>query len=322
MVRTMTFRVASLAWFATGVLLSGVVLLAFTNAWRAAALPGPQESTVVSVEPARILDTRDPVDVGLAGPLVSPVSQKLQVTGTVPTTTGPKVVVPHGATAALLNVTAIGATAAGFVSIRQGDASGPPVTSSLNFEAGDTVPNAVQVRLPTTGANAGEIDIVYDALGSVGPTVDLLIDVVGYTTSSGIQDLVNHRSFAVTAYESTFTLMTGPPPTPYVSVDVTAPVHGQVTVNSTATVGHTGLAGVVICVIAESTDIPNVAIITDESAQLFEAGSSINDGTLSGTRTFEIAADETVTYVLACEEFGDGGVINGRNLTAIFTPAP
>jgi len=36
-------------------------------------------SSVVSIDPVRILDTR--TDVGLAGPFVSAVSQKLQVTG-------------------------------------------------------------------------------------------------------------------------------------------------------------------------------------------------------------------------------------------------
>ena len=47
------------------------------------------ESSVVTLEPVRILDTRDPVNVGLAGPFGSPVSQDLKVTGSVPTTTEP-----------------------------------------------------------------------------------------------------------------------------------------------------------------------------------------------------------------------------------------
>ncbi len=42
-----------------------------------------EPSSFVSVSPTRILDTR--TDVGLAGPFVSGVAQKLQVTGTVPT---------------------------------------------------------------------------------------------------------------------------------------------------------------------------------------------------------------------------------------------
>ena len=55
----------------------------------------------------------------------------------------------------LLNVTAVGATAEGFISIRPGDATGAPKTSNLNFSVNETSPNSVQVALPTTGANAG-----------------------------------------------------------------------------------------------------------------------------------------------------------------------
>ena len=142
-------------------------------------------SSMVTVDPARILDTRDPLNVGLADPFVSAVSQKLQVTGSVATSTGPRTVVPSGATGVLLNVTVVRPTAAGFVSIRPGDATGAPSTSSLNFGAGATVPNAVQVGLPTTGANAGQIDITYDAYGQAGPSTEMLIDVVGYMFPGG-----------------------------------------------------------------------------------------------------------------------------------------
>ncbi len=156
----------------------------------AQAAPGASESTIVTVTPERIMDTRDPVNVGLAGPFVSPVSQKLRVTGSVATTTGTKTVVPVGATGVLLNVTAAGPSAAGFISIRPGDATGAPATSSLNVDAGKNLPNAVQVALPTTGDNAGKIDITYDAYGVAGPTTDILIDVVGYMTNTGLQELV------------------------------------------------------------------------------------------------------------------------------------
>lgn len=139
-------------------------------------------STVVTIDPVRILDTRNPLDVGLAGPFASQVPQKLQVTGPVPTTTGTQTPVPIGATGVLLNVTVVGPTAAGFLSVRPGDATGLPSTSSLNFGAGDIVPNSVQVGLPTVGSGAGKIDITYDAFGVLGPTTDVLVDVVGYTT--------------------------------------------------------------------------------------------------------------------------------------------
>lgn len=156
----------------------------------AQAAPGPTESTIVTVTPERIMDTRDPVNVGLAGPFLSPVSQKLQVTGSVGTTTGTKTVVPAGATGVLLNVTAVAPTANGFISVRPGDATGAPTTSSLNVNAGDNLPNSVQVALPTAGANAGQIDITFDAYGTAGRTTDILVDVVGYMTNTGLKELV------------------------------------------------------------------------------------------------------------------------------------
>lgn len=125
-------------------------------------------SSMITIDPVRILDTR--TDVGLPGPFVSAVSKKLQVTGAA---------VPAGATGVLLNVTAVAPTAAGFLSIRPGDATGAPSTSSLNFGAGDIVPNAVQVGLPTSGADAGKIEITFDAYGVSGPTTHVLADVVG-----------------------------------------------------------------------------------------------------------------------------------------------
>ena len=60
--------------------------------------------------------------------------------------------------------------------MRAGDVTGPASTSNLNFAAGETTANAVTVVLAANGT----INIVYDALGSVGPTTDILVDVTGY----------------------------------------------------------------------------------------------------------------------------------------------
>jgi hypothetical protein len=138
-------------------------------------------SSIISITPTRILDTRDPVDLGLAGPFVSAVGQDLQVTGPIVTSSGTQTIVPHGATGVLLNVTVVLPTAAGFVSIRPAGTPGPPETSNLNFEAGDITPNAVFVALPTDGPDTGKIEITYDAFGTPGPSTDILGDVVGYT---------------------------------------------------------------------------------------------------------------------------------------------
>lgn len=145
-------------------------------------------SSVVMVAPVRILDTRDPVNVGLNGPFVSAIGQDLQVTGLVATTTGPATVVPTGATGVILNVTVVAPAASGFLSVRPANAPGAPTTSNLNFLAGELVPNAVSVELPTTGPDTGRIEIAYDAYGASGPTTDVLIDVVGYTVGTSTGD--------------------------------------------------------------------------------------------------------------------------------------
>ena len=158
------------------------------------ALPGASESTVVMVEPTRILDTR--YDIGLTGQVVANASHKLVVTGVIDTyidattTIIVKQVVPAGATGVLLNVTAVSPTAAGFLSIRPGTATGVPATSGLNFNPGDVVPNAVTVALPIVGANAGKVDIYYGTT-TTGATLHVVADVVGYTTNTGLVDLTN-----------------------------------------------------------------------------------------------------------------------------------
>jgi hypothetical protein len=175
-------------WFAAGVAVT-LVLGAGVTSWHASASPGPDESTFVPITPTRVLDTRDPIDLGLVGPFLSPVSQVLKLTGAIPTIGGTQVVVPVGASGVTLNVTVVNPAADGFISIRPAGTPGAPTTSSLNFVAGQTTPNAVTVSLPTTGGVAGSIEITYDAYGQLGPAADVLIDAVGYNTRAGITDL-------------------------------------------------------------------------------------------------------------------------------------
>jgi hypothetical protein len=183
---------------AGALLLLGSVYLVST--WRAdAAGPGLNESTFVPVTPIRILDTRDPTNLGLAGPFVSLVPLDLKVTGSIPTSAGTQVVVPAGATAVTLNLTTVNSQANGFVSIRPANATGPPQTSSLNFEAGKVVANTVTVALPTqAGANNGKIEIAYNANGVEGKTTNLLIDVAGYYLNGGLQELIPYSDIVMT----------------------------------------------------------------------------------------------------------------------------
>lgn len=143
-----------------------------------------EPSSIIAVTPTRILDTRSPVNLGLDGPFVSAIGQDLQVTGAIATSEGIRTVVPAGASGVLLNVTVVRPTSGGFISVRPSGTPGAPQTSNLNFEVGDITPNAVFVALPTSGPDAGRIEITFDAFGRAGPTTDILGDVVGYTTEN------------------------------------------------------------------------------------------------------------------------------------------
>lgn len=181
-----TIRIRPYLSFAAGIAVT-VAATWCLSAWRADAAVGADESTFVPVSPTRILDTRE--DIGLAGPFVSPEPQDLKVTGSIPTKVGTLVVIPDGATGVTLNVTVVSPTADGFLSIRPADAPGVPTTSSLNFTAGQAIPNSVTVQVPTSGADAGKIEITYNAYEQPGPTTEILVDVVGYTKNAGLASL-------------------------------------------------------------------------------------------------------------------------------------
>jgi hypothetical protein len=138
-------------------------------------------SSFVPVSPVRVLDTRS--DLGLAE-VTDGVAGTLKVTGSIATATSGgvvnAVVVPAGATAVVLNVTAVNPTAGGYVSLRPGDATGAPTVSTLNVTAGGTFPNGATITIPTTGAHAGEIQVWYEAEYTTVGSTELLIDIAGY----------------------------------------------------------------------------------------------------------------------------------------------
>jgi outer membrane protein assembly factor BamB len=108
--------------------------------------------------PARILDTRS------SSPIGSGQSIDVQVAGAggVPAT---------GAAAAVLNVTVTQPTASGYLTVYPAGA-GRPVASNLNFVAGQTVPNLVEVALGTSGKVtafnfSGSTQVVFDVAGWV-----------------------------------------------------------------------------------------------------------------------------------------------------------
>jgi len=128
----------------------------------------PAEATLRPVDPARLLDTRpgkstiDGESAG-AGRVAAESTTRLEVAG--------RADVPDGATAAILNVTAIGATERGFVTVHP-CVDQRPLASSLNYVSG------------VNGAN--EIVATLDGKGDIclftNRSINLAVDVVGFVT--------------------------------------------------------------------------------------------------------------------------------------------
>jgi hypothetical protein len=120
-----------------------------------------------TLTPTRILDTRS----GLGGAsTVGPNSAiSVAVTGSLGS---PAVTIPATATAVALNVTVVDTTANSFLSVYPTGAV--PGISSLNWAAGQTVPNLVIVQVGTSGQvsfynNVGRTDVLADIQGYFSP---------------------------------------------------------------------------------------------------------------------------------------------------------
>ena len=181
---TVTVRVRSLVWFATGVVMALVCTLLITQAWRADALPGDRDSTFVPVTPCRLFDLRaEPFQVGpRSAPLGPNETYEQQVTGGEGDCSG-ALAIPTSAVAVAMNVTAVSPTAASFVAVFPADLDEVPTVSNLNFTAGQApTPNKVDVQLSPDGAVK-----LFNRFGSVS----VLGDVVGYYTDSTLKQAVS-----------------------------------------------------------------------------------------------------------------------------------
>ncbi len=119
----------------------------------------PGASRFVELTPTRLLDTRE----GLGAPLGEVSGDlRLQVVGTGG--------VPAGATAALLNVTAVRPSQPTFITV-YASGSVRPLASNLNAYPDDVIPNMVVAGLGPDGAT-----VLYNAHGAT----HLLADLVGY----------------------------------------------------------------------------------------------------------------------------------------------
>ena len=128
---------------------------------------GPGGYGYRTLTPIRVLDTRSGKGTSAAGVLSAHGTVKLNLSG----------VLPSGATAAVVNLTATQSTRSGFLTAFPAGQS-VPTSSNLNFSAGQTVPNLVVVPVVNGVAE------IYN--GSSAP-VQVVADLAGYygTAASG-----------------------------------------------------------------------------------------------------------------------------------------
>lgn len=121
-----------------------------------------------SMAPVRVLDTRKAIGVATTTPVGPNATVTLPVVGAngVPAT---------GVSAVTLNVTAVGATASGYLTV-YADGAARPVGGDVNFASGNAVPNLVTVPVMD-----GKV-VFYN--GSAG-TVHVIADLEGYYSNSG-----------------------------------------------------------------------------------------------------------------------------------------
>lgn len=120
-------------------------------------------SQLTPVTPNRVLDTRH----GIGG--YSRIAGGQQAVVQIAGTSG----VPHGATAAMVNITAVGPSGTGFVTAYP-CASEVPTTSNVNYVAGQVVSNSTIAALSPSGQlcvwTSADADILVDVTGWLGAT--------------------------------------------------------------------------------------------------------------------------------------------------------
>jgi hypothetical protein len=128
-------------------------------------------SDFTATVPTKLVETRP--SYGIVGPIPGALTSQVVYPVAVDTS-----VVPAGATAVVLNVTAVQPTNFGHIRVYP-DTNGlgtttPPIMSNLNFIPGRDIPNMVIVQLPADR----KIDF-YTVLGGNGRT-DLVVNIIGY----------------------------------------------------------------------------------------------------------------------------------------------
>lgn len=203
--------------------------------------PGPG-GAYTAVSPTRITDTRAGSGQANAGATLAP-------GGALAVSVGPSV--PATATAVALSVTAVDATAAGFLAVYPGSAPSGATESVLDFVAGGpgcSTPDCVVPNLVITKLTGGHITV--SNTNSHGGTVDVIVDLQGYfdPTAATTSGAGHYRALSPARLADTRCATT--PPQPGVSAAGCAAEHllaanaARTTVAAGGTLNvATGLAG-------------------------------------------------------------------------------
>lgn len=146
--------------------------------------PASAPSSVVTVDPARILDTRAPLGVPAIAKVGPNSTITLQVTGAGG--------VPSNATGVILTLTAVDASQPTFISATP-TGSTRSSTSVLNPAGAGAIANTITMALGTNG----RLDLY-----NLGGTVNLIADVNGYLLPAGATGQIITRSVELNAYSA------------------------------------------------------------------------------------------------------------------------
>ncbi|MDA8184959.1 MAG: hypothetical protein M0035_11125 [Actinomycetota bacterium] len=154
---------------------SSLDVIVDVGGWIASSTSSTMGDLFVPVVPTRICDTRPGNPSGLSGGAAQCGGQTLQSGSTLVVQVAGVAGLPSSGVAAVVaNVTVVGPTSGGYLTVWPGGSVPRPATSDLNWPPGDTVANLVLTGLASNGSMS-----VYNQAGST----NVLVDVVGYYTA-------------------------------------------------------------------------------------------------------------------------------------------
>jgi hypothetical protein len=157
-------------------LLARFSLLGFLGTFLAVSVAqagGPYQ--FFSVTPCRIADTRNPTGLNAGPAIPHAATRNFQVSGS---GTWGNCNIPTNATAAVVNVTVVGPTGQGFLTIWPFN-TGVPLAASIVFDAGEPALGNGAI-VPLTEGDPSKFNISVSPGITGGGSLNLVIDVTGY----------------------------------------------------------------------------------------------------------------------------------------------